>query len=69
MMILWFDNSSNPFEAKLQVAASHFQNRFGRSARTCHVNPAENITGSIGGISIEQDPLVLKSHLWIGDEA
>jgi hypothetical protein len=69
MMLLWFDDSSNPFEAKLNLAANHFQNRFGRSATTCHVIPGANLPPIVGGILIEPDPLVLASHLWLGDEA
>lgn len=49
--ILWFDNSVDSLETKVERAAKHFLNKYGEPATVCHINP-ETLDGKKGGFSI-----------------
>ena len=67
--ILWFDNSTDSLETKIQKAIDYYEKKYGRKPNLCLVHP------SILGQKPEQHKInvrayrpVLPGHIWIGIE-
>jgi hypothetical protein len=66
--MLWFDDSTRPFEEKLQRAVGYYVEKYGRTPTLCLVNPdtLEARRVHMGGIELRQARTVMPDHLWIG---
>ena len=66
--MLWFDDSTRPFEEKLQRAVGYYVEKYGRTPTLCLVNPdtLEARRVQMGGIELRQARTVMPDHLWIG---
>ena len=75
--MLWFDNDSKAdLFAKIERAASYYQDKYGKSPNVCYVHPS--MTRSLtppkentepihaGSIEVRTTRSVLPNHLWIG---
>jgi hypothetical protein len=75
--MLWFDNDAKAdLFAKIERAASYYQDKYGKSPNVCYVHPtmthavaapkenAEPIRA--GAIEVRTTKSVLPNHLWIG---
>lgn len=71
--LLWFDDSKNPLEQKVKIAAAYYQKKFSRKPDTCLVTPNMIPTESKGqieidGISVRAWRSALPNHLCLGVE-
>jgi hypothetical protein len=75
--MLWFDNDSKAdLFAKIERAASYYQDKYGKSPNVCYVHPSmtraltnpKEDTEPIraGSIEVRTTRSVLPNHLWIG---
>lgn len=67
--LLWFDNSTNFIEKKIEAAAQRYQDKFGIAPTIAFVNPKmlENKpTPRIKNIRVESKSTILPNHIWIG---
>jgi hypothetical protein len=75
--MLWFDNDSKAdLFAKIERAASYYQDKYGKSPNVCYVHPSmtrtlvapQENTEPIraGAIEVHTTRSVLPNHLWIG---
>jgi hypothetical protein len=75
--MLWFDNDSKAdLFAKIERAASYYQDKYGKSPNVCYVHPSmtralitpiENTEPiRAGSIEVRTTRSVLPNHLWIG---
>ena len=66
--MLWFDDSTRPFEEKLQRAVGYYVEKYGRTPTLCLVNPdtLEARLVHMGGIELRQArtvmPIVIARH-------
>jgi hypothetical protein len=75
--MLWFDNDSKvDLFAKIERAASYYQDKYGKSPNVCYVHPSmtrtletpkeESEPIRAGSIEVRTTRSVLPNHLWIG---
>jgi len=74
--MLWYDNDhKSELKAKVQRAASYYQNKYGTRPNICFVHPSMiastgsdngDITIKSGEIIIQTSTSVLPNHFWIG---
>ena len=75
--MLWFDNDSKAdLFAKIERAASYYQDKYGKSPNICYVHPSMTLTLTTpkentepiraGSIEVRTTRSVLPNHLWIG---
>jgi hypothetical protein len=66
--MLWFDDSSTALENKIGRAASHYEDKFGRTPTLCLIHP-ETLNGGEGpvnGLKVRQARTVMPDHFLIG---
>ena len=68
--MLWFDNSKDAVQVKIQKAVDYYAKKYQRTPDLCLINPV-----TLGGEKVEIDGLhvrpyrpVLPGHVWIGIE-
>jgi hypothetical protein len=76
--LLWFDNDPHRgLTGKIEDAARHYQEKFGRLADTCYVNllvftngPEMVATPSFANQDLRVVPAanILPHHFWVGEE-
>ena len=76
--LLWFDNDpQRGLTAKIEDAARHYREKFGRPADTCYVNslalgkgPEMPAASSFAGQTVRVVPAanILPHHFWVGIE-
>lgn len=67
--MLWYDASDKPLSEKVQIAARHYQKKYGRMPDLCLVHPSEG-TAVVESITVRPWRGALPHHLCIGvDEA
>jgi hypothetical protein len=75
--MLWFDNDAKAdLFAKIERAASYYQDKYGKSPNICYVHPSMTHTVAApkenaepiraGAIEVRTTKSVLPNHLWIG---
>lgn len=67
--MLWFDNSKDPLEAKIEQARVYYQKKYGQTPNECLVHPSmltTDGTPTIHGITIKPYRPVLPGYIWIG---
>lgn len=67
--MLWFDNSTDSLEKKVQRAADYYRGKHGCSPNTCYINKADGAGGQIAGVELRTSSQVLRGHFWMGVEA
>ena len=68
--MLWFDNSSETLNSKIQKAADYYHKKYGRLPDLClvHPNMLKDTKVDGGRITIRPYRPVLPGHIWIGVE-
>jgi hypothetical protein len=69
--MLWFDNSQNTLQVKLQKGIEYYQKKYGRTPDMVLVHPNmidENNPVAIKGVTVRPYRPVLPGHIWIGIE-
>ena len=66
--MLWFDNSTQPLEEKVNRAAEYYRNKHGRMANTCYINKADGQPGKVAGVELRTSDQVMRGHFWMGVE-
>lgn len=64
--MLWFDNSKTDLSAKIQKAASYYENKYGIKPTVCLIHPSMGCTEQIGDISVRTYRPVSPGHIWLG---
>ena len=73
--LLWYDDTAEPLEEKVQRAARRYAEKYDRQPNTCFVHPewrlAKAITVANGKheYKVIASPTVLRHHFWIGEVA
>jgi hypothetical protein len=68
--MLWFDNSHDSIEKKIQKAVDYYDKKYGRKPDLCLLHPS-TLTASepkIEGLTVRAYRPVLPGHIWIGIE-
>ena len=66
--LLWYDDSTTDFAAKVLEAAERYEEKHGARPNRCYVNPEclpeDGIPGN--GIKLVPSSAVLPNHFWVG---
>lgn len=66
--MLWFDNSKDPLEKKIERAAAYYQRKYAKTVRTVVIHPQDVEDCTIPGISIHPSGECLRHHLLVSEE-
>ena len=66
--MLWFDESQQSLNERVQRAADFYAEKYGKKPTLCMVNPAmlEPGNGDFNGIRLQGARTVMPDHFWIG---
>lgn len=64
--MLWFDNSKDPLQIKLQKAVDYYSKKYGRQPSVCYVNRQAIEPVKIEGLSVRPWRYMFTGHMWIG---
>jgi hypothetical protein len=66
--LLWYDDSSTHFAAKVLQAAERYEEKHGRRPNRCYVHPdcLPEDGPPPNGIKVVTSPAVLPHHFWVG---
>lgn len=63
--MLWYDNSKQPLEIKIKLAAAYYFGKYGKHIRSVCVNPADFAETAIDGIRVVASAYVQRNHLYV----
>jgi hypothetical protein len=68
--MLWFDNSKDAVQVKIQKAVDYYAKKYQRTPDLVLIHPSmlEKSTVSIDGLTVRPYRPVLPGHIWVGIE-
>jgi len=68
LSMLWFDNSKDPLEKKIERAAVYYLEKYGMDVNTVFVNPLDMDDSQVPGVAIVPSRECLRHHLLVSED-
>ena len=65
-MMLWFDNSQEPAESKIERAKLYYQDKYGQMPNFAEMHPSELPQSEVHGVRVAGSKHMIRNNMLIG---